>query len=77
MFKPKNLELYKWKMVKAKEEGKKGNFKPTFDYFLSKYVNQRTVLKKSVIKGNFDTISEIGPFFISSIRFCKQCNQGW
>jgi hypothetical protein len=45
MLKPKNPEADKWKVVKAKVKGKKESFKPTFDYLLSKYVNQKTVSK--------------------------------
>jgi hypothetical protein len=30
-------------MKGGQSEGKKKNFKPTFDYLLSKYVNQNTV----------------------------------
>jgi hypothetical protein len=32
MLKPKNPEVDKWKVVKAKVRGKKGNFKSKFDY---------------------------------------------
>jgi hypothetical protein len=42
MLKLKNPEVDEWKVVKARVKGKKKNFKPTFDYFLSKYVNQKT-----------------------------------
>jgi hypothetical protein len=46
MLKPKNPEeADKRKVVKAKAKGKKESFKPTFDYLLSKYVNQKAVLK--------------------------------
>ena len=41
MLKPKNPEVDEWKVVKAKVKGKKKNFNPTFDYLLSKYVNQK------------------------------------
>jgi hypothetical protein len=42
MLKPKNPEVDEWKVIKAKVKGKKKNFKLTFDYLLSKYVNQKT-----------------------------------
>jgi hypothetical protein len=42
MLKPKNPEVDEWKVVKVKIRGKKKYFKPTFDYLLSKYVNQKT-----------------------------------
>jgi hypothetical protein len=42
MLKPKNPEVDEWKVVKAKVKGRKKNFKPTFDYLLPKYVNQKT-----------------------------------
>jgi hypothetical protein len=42
MLKLKNPEVDEWKVVKAKVKGKKKNFKLTFDYLLSKYVNQKT-----------------------------------
>jgi hypothetical protein len=42
MLKPKNLEADKWKVVKAKVRGKKENFKPNFDYLLSKLVDNLT-----------------------------------
>jgi hypothetical protein len=45
MLKPKNPEVDQWKVVKAKVKGKMKNFKPTFDYLLSKYVNQKTELR--------------------------------
>jgi hypothetical protein len=51
MLKPKNPEVDKWKAVKAKVKGKNENFKLTFDYLLSKYVNQRTILKDQSSKG--------------------------
>jgi hypothetical protein len=42
MLKPKNPEVDEWKVVNVKVKGKKKNFKSTFDYLLSKYVNQKT-----------------------------------
>jgi hypothetical protein len=42
MLKPKNTEVDEWNVVKSKVKGKKKNFKPSFDYLLSKYVNQKT-----------------------------------
>jgi hypothetical protein len=42
MLKLKNPEVDEWKVVKAKVNGKKEKFKLTFDYLLSKYVNQKT-----------------------------------
>jgi hypothetical protein len=41
MLKSKNPKVDEWKVVKAKVKGKKENFKPAFDYLLSKYVNQK------------------------------------
>jgi hypothetical protein len=41
MLKPKNPEVDEWKVVKAKVKCKKKNFKPTFDYLLTEYVNQK------------------------------------
>jgi hypothetical protein len=32
-------------------QSKRGNFKPRFDYLLSKYVNQKTILKNQSSKG--------------------------
>jgi hypothetical protein len=52
MLKPKNPEVDKWKVVKVKLEGKKKNFKLTFDYLLSKYVNQETILRDRSSKGS-------------------------
>jgi hypothetical protein len=52
MLKPKNPEVDKWNVVKAKLEGKKKNFKLTFDYLLSKYVNQETILRDRSSKGS-------------------------
>jgi hypothetical protein len=51
MLKLQNPEVFEWKVVKAKVKGKKKNFKSTFDYLLSKYVNQTTESERSVIKG--------------------------
>jgi hypothetical protein len=42
MLKLKNHEVEEWKVVNAKVKGKKKNFKLTFNYLLSKYVNQKT-----------------------------------
>jgi hypothetical protein len=39
-------------VVKAKLKGKKKNFKPTFDYLLSKYVNQKTESRDRSSKGS-------------------------
>jgi hypothetical protein len=52
MLKPKNPEVDEWKVVNAKVKGKKKNFKPTFDYLLSKYVNQKTELRDWLSKGS-------------------------
>jgi hypothetical protein len=52
MLKPKNPEADQWKVVKTKVKGKNESFKPTFDYLLFKYVNQRTVLKNQSSKGS-------------------------
>jgi hypothetical protein len=41
-----------WKVVKAKVKGKKKNFKSTFDYLLSKYVNQKTESRDQSSKGS-------------------------
>jgi hypothetical protein len=43
--KPKNPEVDKWKVVKAKVKGKNQSFNPNFDYLLSKYVNQKAISK--------------------------------
>jgi hypothetical protein len=40
MLKPKNPKVDEWKVVRVKVNGKKKKFKLTFDYLLSKYVNQ-------------------------------------
>jgi hypothetical protein len=45
MPKPKNPKVDEWKVVKAKVNCKKKNFKQTFDYLLSKYVNQKAELR--------------------------------
>jgi hypothetical protein len=52
MLKSKNPEVDEWKVVKAKVKGKKKNFKPTFDYLLSKYVNQKTKSRDRSSKGS-------------------------
>jgi hypothetical protein len=52
MLKPKNPEVDEWKVVNAKVKGKKKNFKPTFDYLLSKYVNQKTELRDRLSKSS-------------------------
>jgi hypothetical protein len=39
--KPKNPMVDEWKVVNAKAKGKNKNFKPTFDYNLSNYGNQK------------------------------------
>jgi hypothetical protein len=52
MLKPKNLEVDEWKVVKVKVKGKKKNFKSTFDYLLSKYVNQKTGLRDQSSNGS-------------------------
>jgi hypothetical protein len=52
MLKPKSPEVDEWKVFKAKVKGKKKNFKPTFDYLLSKYVNQKTVSRDRSSKGS-------------------------
>jgi hypothetical protein len=39
-------------VVKAKVKDKKKNFKPTFDYLLSKYVNQKTESRDRTSKGS-------------------------
>jgi hypothetical protein len=52
MLKPKNPEVDEWKVVKVKVKGKKKNFKPTFDYLLSKYVNQKTESRDRSSKGS-------------------------
>jgi hypothetical protein len=52
MLKPKNPEVDEWKVVKAKVKSKKKNFKPTFDYLLSKYVNQKTESRDRSSKGS-------------------------
>jgi hypothetical protein len=51
ILKPKKHEVDKWKMVKGNEHGKKVDFKPTFDYLLPKYVNQKTISKNQSLKG--------------------------
>jgi hypothetical protein len=50
MLKPKNPKADKWKVFKAKVKGKKESFKPKFDYLLSKYVNQKDILKNQSSK---------------------------
>jgi hypothetical protein len=52
MLKPKNPKVDEWKVVKAKVKGKKKNFKPTFDYLLSKYVNQKNKSRDRSSKGS-------------------------
>jgi hypothetical protein len=52
MLEPKNPEVDEWKVVKAKVKGKKKNFKPAFDYLLSKYVNQKTESRDRSSKGS-------------------------
>jgi hypothetical protein len=61
MLTPKNPEVDEWKVVKVKVKGKvvkvkvkgkKKNFKPTFDYLLSKYVNQEIVWKDQSSNGS-------------------------
>jgi hypothetical protein len=52
MLKPKNPKVDEWKVVKAKVKGKKKFFKQTFDYLLSKYVNQMTQLRDQSSKGS-------------------------
>jgi hypothetical protein len=52
MLKPKNPEVDEWKVVKVKVKGKKKNFKPTFDYLLSRYVNQKTESRDRSSKGS-------------------------
>jgi hypothetical protein len=52
MLKPKNPEVDEWKVVNAKVKGKKKNFKLTFDYLLSKYVNQKTESRYRSSKGS-------------------------
>jgi hypothetical protein len=41
-----------WKVVKAKIKGKKKKIKPSFDYLLSKYVNQKTDSRDWSSKGS-------------------------
>jgi hypothetical protein len=52
MLKPKNPEVDEWKVVKAKVKGKKKNFKPTFDYLLTEYVNQKAESRDRSSKGS-------------------------
>jgi hypothetical protein len=52
MIKPKNPKVDEWKVVKVKVKGKKKNFKPTFDYILSKYVNQKTESRDRSLKSS-------------------------
>jgi hypothetical protein len=52
MLKPKNPKVDEWKVVKTKVKGKKKNFKPTFDYLLSKYVNQKIESRDRSSKGS-------------------------
>jgi hypothetical protein len=52
MLKPKNPEVDEWKVVKVKVKGKKKNFKPTFDYLLSKYMNQEIVWRDQSSNGS-------------------------
>jgi hypothetical protein len=52
MLKPKNPEMDEWKVINAKVKGKKKNFKPTFGYLLSKYVNQKTESRDRSSKGS-------------------------
>jgi hypothetical protein len=52
MLKLQNPEVFEWKVVKAKVKGKKKNFKSTFDYLLSKYVNQTTESRDWSSKGS-------------------------
>jgi hypothetical protein len=55
MLKPKNLRVDEWKVVKAKVKGKKKNFQLTFNYLLSKYVNQKTESRDRSSKGSVAT----------------------
>jgi hypothetical protein len=52
MLKQKNPEVDEWMVVKVKVKGKKKNFKSTFDYLLSKYVNQKTESRDRSSKGS-------------------------
>jgi hypothetical protein len=52
ILKPKNPEVDEWKVVKAKVKGKKKSFKPSFDYLLPKYVNQKTESRDRSSKGS-------------------------
>jgi hypothetical protein len=52
MLKPKNPEVDEWKVVKVKVKGKRKNFKPTFDYLLSKYMNQKIKSRDRSSKGS-------------------------
>jgi hypothetical protein len=52
MLKSKNPKVDEWKVVKAKVKGKKENFKPAFDYLLSKYVNQKIESRDYSSKGS-------------------------
>jgi hypothetical protein len=52
VLKLKNSEVDEWKVVKAKVKCKKENFKPTFNYLLSKYVNQKTESRDRSSKGS-------------------------
>jgi hypothetical protein len=47
-----NPRVDEWKVVKAKVKGKKKNFELTFDYLLSKYVNQKTESRDRSSKGS-------------------------
>jgi hypothetical protein len=51
MLKPKKPEVDKWKMVEGNYMVKKVDFKPTFDYLLPKYVNQKTISKNQSLEG--------------------------
>jgi hypothetical protein len=66
MLKPKNPEANKWKVVMAKVRGKKENFKPNFDYLLSKYVNQKASWKNRSSKG-------IATLCLKQDRSCQSC----
>jgi hypothetical protein len=52
MLKPNNPEVDERKVVKVKVKDKKKNFKPTFDYLLSKYENQKTESRDLSSKGS-------------------------
>jgi hypothetical protein len=52
MLKPKNPKVNEWKVFKTKVKGKKKNLNSTFDYLLSKYMNQKTILRDRSSKGS-------------------------